>query len=230
MIVAFTGYVGAGKDTAADTLASTGFVKLAFADRLREACSIAFGWPMEFFTDRDLKDAPIPGWPIRTPHISFEVVAYELAVRTAGRICESDDEELFRLIAARARIVLRRVRQEPVSPRRILQVVGTDIVRHVWPTAWIELWKLEARKHRDVAVADCRFLNEAAAVREIGGLIVRITRAGAGARSGSDDESEKEIENIQPDAVLCNDGSIEELHQMVALAMSTLQEAANDQP
>jgi hypothetical protein len=223
MIVAFTGYAGAGKDEAANGL---GFTKLAFADALRQACVEAFGWPMEFFTDRALKDTPIPGWPVRTPHVSFEVVAYEIALHTAGRVCESDDEELFRFIAARARLVLRRVRQEPVTPRRILQVVGTDIVRHVWPTAWIELWKLEAGKHENVAVPDCRFLNEAAAFREMGGVVIRILRTGAGARSGAGHESELEIDSIKPDAVICNDGSIEDLRHMVLLTMSALQGGA----
>jgi len=59
MIVGLTGYKGSGKDTVADHLVEYGFVRWSFADKLREVCSDVFNIPMNYFTDRDLKEKKI---------------------------------------------------------------------------------------------------------------------------------------------------------------------------
>lgn len=53
------GPIGSGKDTLADQLVTQGYFKIAYADALRCAASVLYSIPMEFFTQRNLKDQPL---------------------------------------------------------------------------------------------------------------------------------------------------------------------------
>lgn len=75
------------------------------------------------------------------------------------------------------------------SPRWVMQYLGTEVFRGIWPEIW--LWHLEQRigAFRScgttlVAVTDVRFRDEAAALRRLGAVLVRIERQVAGARTG----------------------------------------------
>lgn len=62
-VIGLFGSVGHGKDTAADILVEHhGFHKFSFAEPLRQALVVLFGVPMEFFTDRQLKEMILPQW------------------------------------------------------------------------------------------------------------------------------------------------------------------------
>ncbi len=45
--ILITGLKGSGKDTAAKYFIDNGYVKVSFADKLKDICSIIFGWPRE---------------------------------------------------------------------------------------------------------------------------------------------------------------------------------------
>lgn len=64
-IVILSGFRGCGKDTFANAM--KGFVRISFADKLRQSCSMLFGIPMDDFTDRDKKEKPISSWPYISP-------------------------------------------------------------------------------------------------------------------------------------------------------------------
>ncbi len=67
------------------------------------------------------------------------------------------------------------------SPREILQKLGTDACRSVWPDLWIERLKARARslvRFQSVLVTDVRFPNEAHAIRQLGGRLVFIDAEG----------------------------------------------------
>jgi hypothetical protein len=69
---------------------------------------------------------------------------------------------------------------------------------------------------------DCRFPNEAEAIRSRGGIILRIERPGVGPAVGPDGEvhiSEVALDGYDFDAVVVNDGSIDQLHTRVCLAV-----------
>ena len=68
-----------------------------------------------------------------------------------------------------------------LTPRRVMQTLGTEWGRDTLaPDFWVDLWRagavsaLEAGNR--LVVEDCRFENEAAAVRALGGVVVEITR------------------------------------------------------
>lgn len=74
-IVAFTGKAGDGKDTSANYLvAQYGFMKLSFADPLREVCKTVFGLTDAEMTDRVLKEKPLDRWPFMSPRKILQIV------------------------------------------------------------------------------------------------------------------------------------------------------------
>lgn len=98
------------------------------------------------------------------------------------------------------------------SPREILQYVGTEGFRSRWPEVWIECAKRRIREINapGVVITDCRFLNEAAAVREMGGSIIKID---ADDRLGPNEDphpSEAEIPLIEADLVIENNGTLDD--------------------
>jgi len=61
MIIALTGLAGSGKDTAAEMIAKHlgDATIIALADTPKEMAAEHFGLPIEYFYNRDLKDAPL---------------------------------------------------------------------------------------------------------------------------------------------------------------------------
>jgi len=55
--------IGSGKDTVADMLCRNhGFVKMCFADALKEVVSLVFGWPRHLLDDQSFKATEDPFW------------------------------------------------------------------------------------------------------------------------------------------------------------------------
>lgn len=117
------------------------------------------------------------------------------------------------------------------TPRQAMQWLGTEwgrdlIGRELWIEAWrsaVEaspgFWSADRGWDRLIVADDVRFANEAQAIRDRGGIVLRVERLGAGSTSGSEHASEKP--DFEPDRVILNDGSVPEfLMQIDALAMS----------
>lgn len=126
LIIGLNGKAGAGKDTAANHLVSQyGFVKIGFADPLRQVCKTVFGLTDAEMSDRALKETILDRYP-------------------------------------------------RLTPRKIMQVVGTEAFRNNFDGVWIEAFLQQARKHQRVVASDCRFPDEGAAVQALGGKLVRV--------------------------------------------------------
>lgn len=110
------------------------------------------------------------------------------------------------------------------SPRKLLQKVGTDMFRQHYPEVWVQSLKsrIAQSSGKNIAITDVRFLNEAKALREIGAYIVKVVRPGEEAHDLH--PSETEMETIEPDATVINDGSKELLQARMRLAVLELQE------
>jgi hypothetical protein len=65
-----------------------------------------------------------------------------------------------------------------MTPRLALQLFGTECIRNVFhPNVWsASLIKRYKTWDRNVVVTDCRFKNEIAAIRKIGGKVIRVKR------------------------------------------------------
>lgn len=117
-----------------------------------------------------------------------------------------------------------------ISPRKFMQLVGSEMFRtHIGQDVWIKhmfdigipKWVYFVRNHSVYAldkecaakpvyacmIGDVRFKNEADAIRERGGLIVRINRPGVDDISNGvqNHVSEKEFDLVHADIIITND-------------------------
>lgn len=63
-LIGIHGKAGVGKNTVSDFLCGSykGYYEEAFADPLKQTAAVAFGIPITYFLDRDLKETPHPYW------------------------------------------------------------------------------------------------------------------------------------------------------------------------
>lgn len=98
------------------------------------------------------------------------------------------------------------------TPRHAMQTLGTEWGRDmIGPHLWISSWQRRAVNLPLVVADDVRFPNEALAVRIMGGVIWRIERPGLVA-----DRHASENHTIKADAVIYNDGTLNDLAAQVA--------------
>lgn len=107
------------------------------------------------------------------------------------------------------------------TPRRLLQTLGTEWGRFcVHIDLWVELWRarVAASPHAYVIVDDVRFRNEAEVVRSMGGKLwcVRTSRVLA----SSEHLSEGQLGDEPFDVILQNDGTLEQLREIVQAALT----------
>lgn len=118
-----------------------------------------------------------------------------------------------------------RLWEKPTTPaiRRLLQHYGTEFRRAQDEHYWISrLPEIDVTKK--YVVSDVRFENEAAHVRDHGGIIWHITRG-----ADVDPSHSSEACDFEPDLVLENNGSLNDLaeHVLLTLAMSSEVLSAN---
>ena len=97
------------------------------------------------------------------------------------------------------------------TPRWAMQSLGTEWGRDcMGEEFWVNQWHRIASDVLDfngfVVADDVRFENEAAAIRQMGGLVIEFNRPGI----TSDDDHMSE-NGVTPDLVIINDGSVEDL-------------------
>ena len=105
-----------------------------------------------------------------------------------------------------------------VSARHMMQTLGTEWGRAcIHPDFWVMIARAKTQYIMNdggsVVIDDVRFPNEAAMIRDLGGELWRIDRPGV-SYSG-DHSSEGGLEDITPDRVLINDGTITQLLEKI---------------
>jgi hypothetical protein len=68
--------------------------------------------------------------------------------------------------------------REPLSPREALQVLGTEIARQLHDDVWIRAGMRAMDPNTRYVFPDVRFNNEARAIRDMGGVVVKVCREG----------------------------------------------------
>lgn len=194
MIISFSGKRRSGKDTAASFL--KGFKRYAFADYLKEGCSEAFQLPLAMFHDDKLKDEAFET-PITLCYWQLNEIAKAFDFEPT--------EEFFRVGFA----------NQMISPRNLLQFVGTDLIRKtIEDSFWIDATVERLRKEPcNVVVADSRFSNERNLLKSLGAILVLIKR---GPDSIDGHSSENDLGKDEDyDYVIENNGTLEELQQKI---------------
>lgn len=201
-IIALTGSAGTGKDTAADILVThCQFTKLAFADALRAEVGEAFKVPAELLTRRDLKEMPTAALAlIECSDMGFIGALVRSAATDGVRF---DVPAWFR---------------GSLSPRQVLQLWGTEYRRAQRINYWLEalrvrITQLHALDGRTrFVIPDCRFENEAALVRAMGGVVWQITRDGVQPVEGQH-ASATDGTRLNPSVVIDNSSTLHSLRE-----------------
>ncbi len=101
------------------------------------------------------------------------------------------------------------------TPRYAMQTLGTEWRDFIDRKLWSRLWQARVERlleqGKPVVVTDCRFIHEAATIRNMGGFILRVERPHPGSRADRH-ISETEMDLIEVDEVILNMGSINQLH------------------
>lgn len=204
MIIGICGFIGSGKDTIADYLVNLHqYRRESFANSLKDAVALVFGWDRTMLEgrtklSREWREQPDAWWSERL-----------------GR---------------------------EITPRWVLQQWGTDVLRRGFhDDIWIASLENKLRNIKDdVVITDCRFPNEIRAIRAAGGKVVRVVRgpepewydAAVSYNRGPDGNatwslSKLKLEKVgvhasetawvgtEFDAVIDNNGTLDDLHQQV---------------
>jgi hypothetical protein len=113
-----------------------------------------------------------------------------------------------------------------VTPRLILQKMGTEACRHgIADNIWIAALEKRMQGYEDVVISDCRFPNEIDFIRSAGGVIIRVKRG--------EDPSHEEISKMhisetawnsyEPDRTIHNDKDVEGLKLCVSDLLTGLE-------
>ena len=126
---------------------------------------------------------------------------------TVERMVEGDLKEFSLTLASGVK----------VTPRRLMQTLGTEWGRGIDPDLWASLTAAKIKqmvgRGQKVVIDDMRFPNEFDAITKIGGATVCIHRSTAEVVTGH--SSEGQLNDHFFDAVLINDGTIADLHQQI---------------
>jgi len=130
------------------------------------------------------------------------------------------------------------------TPRKAMQLIGTDSLKNnfhndIW--VYTVLKRLETvKENENIVITDCRFPSEINAIREKGGIIIRVIRSlpvwydlGLQASNGCKQSiqkcnqlnihiSEYSHLSIKEDYTIYNDGNINELQDKIKILISSL--------
>lgn len=106
--------------------------------------------------------------------------------------------------------------EKPPLIRALFQNYGTNVRRADREDFWVYKWKEDVvpllQAERKVVTDDVRFLNEAQAIKDLGGIIIRIERTDL--ESTDTHQSETEMDQITPDhTISVKTGELDKLKQ-----------------
>lgn len=86
---------------------------------------------------------------------------------------------------------------QQLTAREVMQLVGTDMFRKLQHNVWADatIIKIKNEKPDLALIADCRFPNEVEAVKNAGGIVIKLTRNPFGSNHAS--ETALDTENYQ---------------------------------
>lgn len=168
IIFGVVGAEGAGKDTLADHLVSKyGFVKYSMAQPIKEIARIMFGWSDELLHGRS-KDAvdPVTGIKPREFYKWFgtDIAQHDMHTRFPNLVIPTREIWVHSMKA----FVAKQIESTKSNTRRIS--ISSDSPPSTYPV-------LRAIRNNPtrIVIPDIRFLHEARAIRELGGILINLT-------------------------------------------------------
>lgn len=103
--------------------------------------------------------------------------------------------------------------------RGMLQRLGTEVGREMFGMDfWVDYALDSAPDGAKIVFADCRFPNEADAIRRLGGKIIRVNRDGVSAVNAH--VSETALDDYAFDVTIENNGTVEDLHELMGCVIN----------
>ena len=145
MIVALTGVIGSGKTFCRDALVAQGYMSVDFKDELLDMCSDLVGYDIR--RDYDGFKEYLVGF--QPQHLNTEKMHLQWT--------KEQHREYSNRCVAMAPLAM--------TGRRLLQRMGTEVMRKRDPNYWANAWAKKVKKaavsgQKDFVCADCRFENE----------------------------------------------------------------------
>lgn len=192
-----------------------------FAYKLKESASLLTGIPISNFEDQDFKKTNLgPEWESVFIRQTGDGIDNTLGPFTSVQ----DANHFLEAGILNHPNISNELQIHHMTVRDLLQKLGTDALRNNLHTnVWINaLFADYTCTHTDQVpngidcdkwlITDCRFPNEALAIKERNGIVIRVTRPG---EEVGEHASETALDNWLFDIVITNDGSIEDLIQKV---------------
>lgn len=145
--ICLAGPKGAGKDSFGDIFVDNGYTKVNFADNLKHMCAYSFEKEECFFFDPKLKDKNFK------EHITINKQHIKKMNEWIAKTHQFTIPDDF-------------IGKVLISPRNLMQFVGTDIIRVVHHPYHVEATIPEMKKHNKMICCDVRFENELIAITE----------------------------------------------------------------
>jgi hypothetical protein len=207
MLIGLLGRISSGKGTVADELVNThGFRQDSYAATLKDITAVLFNWDRAMLSgdtpeSRDAREQVDEWWSEKLGIPNF-------------------------------------------TPRLALQLIGTDVFRNNFhQDIWVLSVMARYRGSENVVISDCRFPNEIQTIRQVGGRIIQVDRGtepewwecAKDAAGGMVEavirmndhhqihSSEWAWANEQPDELIYNNGTLEDLYGMVQLLANRYQ-------
>jgi hypothetical protein len=215
-LIAFSGKKESGKSTSAKRVEKWGYQPMSFAQPIKQIC-------MDYF---DLSQEDVYGSKKEVVHLQWGT--------TPRKIMQFVGTDLFReklgdLIGGdlAGNFWINRFKKDyeevvcQLTLTRTYTQVETGVVsigspdhpsgdRHL-SKAQVEL----GYKKANIVVDDVRFENEAQAIRDLGGKLIKIKRTNQFSTVADDHVSEQELDDSLFDHVIINDGTLEELENKI---------------
>jgi len=222
-VVMISGWKGSGKDTAAEFLIKEhGFIRIAFADPLKDLVSEEWDIPRSWCDDRNYKESAILKYPVE-PKDKFSKIIAENMVREFRSALNlkpfsytyDDNENFYGLVDdknGQSSIV-----KLFWTPRALCILKGSTN-RSVKSSYWISLAVSVMLKNLTglYVISDVRYKSEIEQVANIIGknniLTVRINRFDS---TESNDPSERDLDDYKFDVLINNKSSKEDLYKKI---------------
>jgi len=131
---------------------------------------------------------------------------------------KNDENDKLSAFSSDVLTVMDLFKLKPKVMRALMQNYGTDVRRKDSINYWVDKWNksvaIAINDGKDVVVDDCRFLNEADAIRLAGGCIVYVNCLDKKCDVGAKHISETEMGSIETDETIdCCYGDLDCLHR-----------------
>ncbi len=226
MIIGIHGKMQTGKDTigemiqnitapiGAGVILESNWKIKKFADKLKQILSLLIGIKIEDWEDESIKQSILPSeWNRFKVWLNFvqKEVIYPTEQEAIKRYNQYNEKSAL-IVGDTHGFVW----DDSLTYRKLLQFVGTDLFRDkLHPNVWVNSLMCDYMKLSDWIITDVRFPNEVQAIKDRGGLIIKVEKA---SYSSFIDSHESEIalnDYTDWDYIIDNNGTLDNLEKNI---------------